>query len=568
MSGQCESLLDKARGRITVEPFAVDRSVFNPRKHDFIIRIHKGGKQVGFVAITHKPTGIMPFNFEVNKLHQRQGNGRALVDHAQKISGKKLIRSPDMTQAGSSFADKYLGLAKPLKKVEIIHNEDTSALMNRVETKHFMPAENIDKLISGIKSSLPDGDPDTSVRFNVNKTIYLDNRDLDAMRDNMERKKPRFKVRIRQYSPNGEHWEDVAYIELKLKTKSGETKKIRVRINASDIDSVSEGKILRIDEDMEKLNLDIPKDILWKRITSINTIIEKYGFRKQITVTYQRRAYSSEKLRVTVDDSIRYSDAKQIEPGSIQMIEDSAYWKAFKKRHLKIRKGDYVIVEVKEESGVPGWLRDILDECQAEEVQFSKYCGAMVSFLKSSKEDGPISNNRKIDANSVLSAIEGYEAFNKAEQALPQTPNLDLVYPVSVGGKSTRPDGKPFELKVKSFGNSPTLNHAAIQGQLDKYALHIPVDQSKMTYVPHKLKGIDGKEEHVLVVHGMPKKLDHMKVALGAIGPKTDAKPYIPIDEQDWNRLSKLGNAVTAKDAGISFHPLELRHGPTVLKTY
>jgi 8-oxo-dGTP pyrophosphatase MutT (NUDIX family) len=570
VSGTCEARLDKSqpRSKLTVEPFAVDKSVFDPRKHDFIVRMHKGGKQIGFVAITHKPNGIMPFNFEVNRLHQRQGHGTALINHAQNVSRKKLIRSPDMTQAGSAFADKYLGPAKPLKKIEIIHNEDTSALMNRVETKHFMPAENLDKLLSGIKSSLPDGDPDTSVRFNVNKTIYLDNRDLDALRDNMERKKPRFKVRIRQYSPNGEEWEDVAYLELKLKTKGDQTKKIRVRIRASDIDAISEGKVVRIDEDIEKLNLDIPKDILWKRVTSINTIIEKYGFRKQIVVTYQRRAYSSEKIRVTVDDSIRYSDAKAIEPESVQMIKDSAYWKAFKKRHLKIRKSDYVIVEVKEETGVPKWLRKVLDECEAEEVRFSKYCGAMVSFIKSSEKDGPISSNRNIDANSVLSEIEGYEAFNKAEQAPPAAPYLNLVYPVSVGGKATRPDGKPFELNVKAFGNSPTLNHQAIQGHLEQYALHIPVDQSKMTYVPHKLKGLDGKEEHVLVVLGMPKKLDHMRVALSAIGPKNDSKPYIPIDEDDWNRLSKLGNALTAKDAGISFHPPELRYGPTVLKTY
>jgi len=567
ISGVCQAI-EKVRSRITVEPFAVDKSVFDPRKHDFIVRMHKGGKQIGFVAMTHKPNGIMPFNFEVNKLHQRQGNGSALVDHAQKISGKKLIRSPDMTRAGAAFADSYLGPVKPLKKVEIIHNEDTSALMNRVETKHFMPSENLDKLLSGIKSSLPDGDPDTSVRFNVNKTIYLDNPDLDAMRDNMERRKPRFKVRIRQYSPNGEHWEDVAYLELKLKTKDDQTKKIRIRIRAESIDAISNGELVRIDEDLEKLNVDIPKDILWKRVVSINTIIEKYGFRKQIVVTYQRRAYSSEKLRVTIDDSIRYSDAKQLSPESMQMIKDSSYWKDFKKRHLSIRKDDYVIVEVKEETGVPKWLAKILEDCDAREVRFSKYCGAMVSFIKSGSEGGLISRNRKIDANSVLAEVEGYEAFNKAEATIAPAPTLDLVYPVTIGGKTTRKDGSRFSMKVKDFGNSSTLNHDSIRSQLEQYALHQPIVDDKMTYVPHKLRGIDGREEHVLMVYGMPKKLDHMRVALSQIGPKTNAKPYVAIDEADWNRLSKLGTALTAKDVGIRFHPPELRLGQQVLKTY
>jgi ADP-ribose pyrophosphatase YjhB (NUDIX family) len=552
----------KARGKITVEPFAVDKDVFNPRKHDFIVRVHNAGKQVGFLAVTHKPEGLMPFNFEVSKLHQRKGYGTMLADHAQKVAGKKIIRSPDMTEAGASFANKYIKMPAPMKKAEIIHNEDTSSLMNRIETKHFMPKENLDKLLNGIKGELTDGDPDTSVRFNVNKTIYLDNRDLDALRDNMESHKPRFKVRIRQYSPNGDEWEDVAYVELKMKTKDGQTKKVRVRIHATEIDSVCEGKPIRVSEDLEKLNLDIPKDILWKRVVSINTILEKYGFRKQIMVTYQRRAFSSEDIRVTIDDSIRYSDAKEIDPDAISMIKESSYWKAFKKRHMAVRKQDYVIVEVKEESGVPKWLRKILDSCDAEEVRFSKYCGAMVSFLKSSgKKDGVITRDRKIDANSVLSEIDGYEAFNKAQLPLAVSPPVVLAYPATVNGKKS-------SIKVKDFGDANAANISYIHQIIAANRFNEPVSEKKLMFEPHKLKRVDGSEQHVLVVHGIPDKVHALRQQTLGVGKDDQAMPHIIIDKDEYDKLSKLGSALTAREAGVRIHPAELRYGTNVLKTY
>jgi 8-oxo-dGTP pyrophosphatase MutT (NUDIX family) len=568
VSGTCEAL-DKSRSKITVEPFLADPENFNPRKHDFIVRAHRAGKQVGFLAVTHKPEGIMPFNFEVGKLHQRKGYGTALATHAQKISGKKIVRSPDMTQAGASFADKFIKTPRPIAKTEIIHNEDTSSLMNRIETKHFMPKENLDKLLAGIKGELPDGDPDTSVRFNVNKTIYLDNPDLDALRDNMESHKPRFKVRIRQYSPNGKEWEDVAYVELKLKTKDGQTKKIRVRVPESMIDSVCHGKPMKIDESLEKLNLDIPKDILWKRVVSINTILEKYGFKKQITVTYQRRAFSNEDIRVTIDDSIRYSDARELAPDSISMIKDSSYWKGFKKRHLAIRNQDFVIVEVKEETGVPKWLRKILDSCDAEEVRFSKYCGAMVSFLKSGgKSDGPITRNRKIDANSVLSQIDGYEVFGKTEELMDKAqlplavqPPITLVYPATVNGKKT-------SMKIKDFGEANSADISSIHKLISANRFHEPVAERKLVFSPHKLKRLDGSEQHVLLVHGVPDRVSALREQSHGIGKDDQSPPHIVIDADEYDKLSRIGQSLTAREAGIRLHPAELRYGTSVLKTY
>lgn len=110
--GVCEPLT-KAGPKLKVEPFVVDPEMFDPRKHDFIVRVRRAGKNVGVLAVTHIKDGIMPFNLEVNKMFRRKGYATIMANHAQKISGKKIVRSPDMTQAGAAFADKFIKPAKP-----------------------------------------------------------------------------------------------------------------------------------------------------------------------------------------------------------------------------------------------------------------------------------------------------------------------------------------------------------------------------------------------------------------------------------------------------------------------
>jgi hypothetical protein len=90
-----------------------------------------------------------------------------------------------------------------------------------------------------------------------------------------------------------------------------------------------------------------------------------------------------------------------------------------------------------------------------------------------------------------------------------------------------------------------------------------------MMFVPHKLRGLDGREHHVLLVYGAPPRVDRLRQATDNIGPKfRNFLPHISIDYGDWHRLSKMGSALTAKEAGIQIHPAELKYGNTVLKTY
>lgn len=309
----------------------------------------------------------------------------------------------DMTKAERSKAD-------PLGT-----DEDQHAMMNRVEDKYLVRREHLEEITRTLKEKLQQGDIDTSVRYNVNKSIYMDNKDLDAYRDSVDDIKPRFKVRIRQYAPNGKDWEDVAYVELKIKAEGGMSRKVRVRIPASMIDSVISGKEISVDETLYDLNRDITKDQLRKRVMVTNTVIEKYGFRKQLMVTYERRAYSSDKIRVTIDENLKYHEAQPVHDDVAQAIKASSAWAKYEKRVRKAQEKDFLVVEVKHEEAAPGWVKDMLDRAGAKEVKFSKYCAAVTTFMSNNgKTDAPVLREKKIDADSVLAQL-GYGEISKSE---------------------------------------------------------------------------------------------------------------------------------------------------------
>lgn len=103
------SNLSKARPKITVEPMTASPETFDPKKHDFIVRYHKDGNKAGFIAVTHKRDGIMPFQFHVEKEHRRQGIGSKLAQHAELVSKKPIIASPDMTKDAVAWLKSYHG---------------------------------------------------------------------------------------------------------------------------------------------------------------------------------------------------------------------------------------------------------------------------------------------------------------------------------------------------------------------------------------------------------------------------------------------------------------------------
>jgi 8-oxo-dGTP pyrophosphatase MutT (NUDIX family)/GNAT superfamily N-acetyltransferase len=94
-----------------VDPKLLPGGKFNPKKHGFTVKVHNHeGKQVGFMTVSHHflyPKNLMAYQFEVDKDFRRQGIGTMIANHAQSISGKKLMKTPDMTMDAQKFAQSF-----------------------------------------------------------------------------------------------------------------------------------------------------------------------------------------------------------------------------------------------------------------------------------------------------------------------------------------------------------------------------------------------------------------------------------------------------------------------------
>jgi len=393
------------------------------------VKAHNNGEEVGHAKFstdkvkdkylkenreTFKVKGTMPEHVHVDKEHRQKGVATKMYNHAEKVVGHKLTKPPKehQTKDAEDFwghrVKKNLFEVTNITKAELLSTEDVNPLMNRMEDKYFVKRSKLAILLSELKDRLAQGDSDTSVRYNKNRTIYMDNKDMDSFKDNMDEIKPRFKVRIRQYAPNMEKWEDVAYLELKVKMEDGMTKKIRVRIKEEMIDDIAiHCKELIVTNELIDINRDIQKDELWRKAAFINSVISKYGFKKQLEVQYERRAYSDNEIRITVDDKLEYMDTREIDPDVMKSITDSSKWKKMSANIKRIEVKDYVIVEVKHEGTKDKWVDELLDKVNAKSVRFSKYCGALITFITSGKSEGFVSRVHKIDSDTIKSMMDG-----------------------------------------------------------------------------------------------------------------------------------------------------------------
>lgn len=292
------------------------------------------------------------------------------------------------------------------------NDEDSQPLMNRIEDKYLLPRRCLGKATDVLRAHLGQGDIDTSARYNQNTTIYLDNKDLVSFRDALDRAKPRFKARIRHYAPNDTGPENVSYLELKIAADKDKSQKIRIRIPRADTEALSEGGELKASEYLMDINKDISKEKLWNRIAIINTLISKYGLKKHLEVTYERRAFSDNKIRVTIDDGIKFKAYRSIEPAVKTQIMNSDNWLKKVQQISQLATGEWVILEVKHEDDIPGWLKTMLKDCDAEQVKASKYACAVTKQILTGSE-GPI-----LPSDSISKLPEHEGDMSKSEQPL------------------------------------------------------------------------------------------------------------------------------------------------------
>jgi hypothetical protein len=146
---------------------------------------------------------------------------------------------------------------------------------------------------------------------------------------------------------------------------------------------------------------------------------------------------------------------------------------------------------------------------------------------------------------------------------------MDLMHMVTVKGQSHRPDiNVPYHATIKLFDpekdDSKAIHDVASKLKFGK------IDPKKVHIEPAMLKGRTGYTMHVIKLHGPhAEEIEghHKQFAHMGNQDQYEFHPHITVDEAAWNHIKNSG-AKTAHEAGIEFHPPELRQGKNVLNQY
>lgn len=325
-------------------------------------------------------------NFTQSALH----HARATMHHQRflRLAGKvggSMYRSSQTTMLTGMIKSEDFDEA-------LLTDEEANSLMNRTEDKFFISKSALDYLTQAIKENLKEGDIDTEVRYNTNRSIYLDNKDLDSLKDSMNGVKPRIKIRVRQYSPNSKDWEKVAYVEIKMKSEDGGSNKLRIRIHADKIDSFLAGDPIECNEDLANINKDLTKILLERRVSHINHLVALYGFRRQVEVRYERRAYTNKDVRITIDDNLRFIRSNLISDENVLAIKCTGGWVNILQLDHQLKNEGYMVLEVKHQGKIPKWVKECLKNCNAKDVKFSKYVAATACVIETKQISGFVSS--------------------------------------------------------------------------------------------------------------------------------------------------------------------------------
>src|SRR5581483_9034919 len=111
-----------------------------------------------------------------------------------------------------SFAKSYLDKYAPLEKSAEV------SLFKRFEDKYIIPKTLRDALEKTLSKHLRPDYPDAKTRYNLMKSTYFDSSDLAMVKHHVSKAASRFKLRTRDYAPNGKlHKSDFTYLEVKAK---------------------------------------------------------------------------------------------------------------------------------------------------------------------------------------------------------------------------------------------------------------------------------------------------------------------------------------------------------------
>src|ERR1035437_1049639 len=203
-----------------------------------------------------------------------------------------------------SYAERYI--------IEGLMKSSDTSLFKRFEDKYIIPKSLRDNLVKALEKNLKTDYPDSKTKFNLMRSTYFDSSNLDMVKHHMSKATSRFKLRTREYAPDGKMQKtDFAFLEIKAK-HDDITDKFRIKVPKDDMEAFKKGAPITPTVKLAKMNPNIALPDLVKRIIDINQALELFHLRPSCETEYVRRAYTDgavndSGLRVTFDENIKYN---------------------------------------------------------------------------------------------------------------------------------------------------------------------------------------------------------------------------------------------------------------------
>ena len=230
--------------------------------------------------------------------------------------------------------------------------------LDRLEFKFMIPTSTRDEVIEEVvKHTGVDTEASQSGSYPI-ISQYYDNIQRDSYWEKQRKQHSRRKLRVRVYGSEGESIPPTTFIEVKHK-QNGRGVKRRLRLSKEEaLQLAEEGTIIPTSSRRDRMI-----------VQEISDLIHKRNFKFLCTMRYDRQAFigdaESPDLRVTFDTGI----ACRFEQLDLQ-ANDQRF------EHYIVPK-DQCIMEVKTNTVIPIWLRNLIGDQGMTRQSYSKFCTAL-----------------------------------------------------------------------------------------------------------------------------------------------------------------------------------------------
>jgi len=290
-------------------------------------------------------------------------------------NGQWSLEAPQTIESfAKSYVEKY---SSELSKTE-------TSLFKRFEDKYILPKMLKEDLQKTLAKHLTPDYPDKKTKYTTMRSVYFDSANLDMIKHHLSKAVSRFKIRTREYAPNGELAKsDFTYLEVKA--KHGEVSdKFRIKVPSDSMEKFKSGLPLIPTMRLIKANPHIGIGDLVGRLADINAAQQTFQMKPSCEISYNRRAYADTAtdsgLRVTFDDSIKFN-ILDVMPTNVSdsLAKESSGEDSLMGMVAGYDPKNHIILEVKHQGTTPDWLNQFLNDHKIVKTPFSKYCYSMGS---------------------------------------------------------------------------------------------------------------------------------------------------------------------------------------------